>query len=392
MMKFRPIRISLVVAMLIAVSQVVFVSMSPRCDPDAAALGSAGPIIDSNSVQEHYQGADEPRLLQRSNLTFWCIIAQTSMSRTSRRFHDHFPHAMENILPCWSYFRSVNAQHNCGFALLYGLALNQRHSWHRQLVDAMGCQVKHVRSTKVDRFRPFKTPEGAVFHTVNLKHKQPRYGMVRYLDSPPDAWALRRLFFTDEYIAAVKGPATLHIGMIQRTSDRVITNFDEILALLHDRMAQRKPKVVYKIHTTTLSNMPNISQQASWFATKDVIIGAHGAAMTNAVFICPGTIVLQIYPPNYFFQSLEPLIEQAGGIALDWYNGTDPIVDWRSNRDTQLWNRKANITPPAQEIVDLVFMGLGYMETPSGWYPKDPYLQKTLQTNWSKVLQWMGDV
>lgn len=324
--------------------------------------------------------------IKNSNVTHWCVLAQTSMARNSRRFHDHFPHAAENILPCWSWFRAMNATDNCGFALMYGLTFkkNNPQSWQQQLVDRMGCQVKYVNNKKKDRKTPFA---GGIFHTVNLKLKQPRYGMTRYLDHPEDAWALRRLFVSDESIATKKG-TKLQIGMIERTADRVITNFDEIRKQLEKRL-QREAD----IETTTLAEYSgNLQQQATWFATKDVIVGAHGAAMANSLFVTEGTIVLQLYPENYFFQSLEPLIEQAGGVALDWYPGNDPVFDWRQHRNTQWKWRTSNITPPVNEIVDLVLMGLGEMETPSGWFPRDPYLMTVIQANWSKVLNWMGDV
>jgi hypothetical protein len=321
------------------------------------------------------------------NSTHWCIIAQTSMSRTSRRFHDHFPHAAENILPCWSWFRETRSTNQCGFALMYGLTFRSNpNAWHNKLVEAMGCKVKHVRNVKANRKKPFKE-EGAIFHTPNLKLKQPRYGMVRYLARPEDGHALRWMLVKDDVIAKVKGlDKPLQVGILQRTTNRVITNLEQIRASLAVRIQQET-----EIHMTTLNNA-SLEEQATWFATKDVIIAAHGAALVNCLFITPGTIVLQLYPPNYFFQSLEPLIEQVGGVALDWYNGTDPIVDWRSHRDSQLELRTSNITPPVNEIVDLILMGIGEMETPSGWFPRDKYLETVIQSNWTKVLQWMGDV
>lgn len=37
---------------------------------------------------------------------------------------------------------------------------------------------------------------------------------------------------------------------------------------------------------------------------------------------------MQMYPDGYFLPTLEPLIEQAGGIALQWYNKSiDPVQE-----------------------------------------------------------------
>ena len=44
-----------------------------------------------------------------------------------------------------------------------------------------------------------------------------------------------------------------------------------------------------------------------------------GAALANSIFITQKTIVMILYPPGGYFPSLEPLVEQSGGMALDWY-------------------------------------------------------------------------
>jgi hypothetical protein len=141
--------------------------------------------------------------------------------------------------------------------------------------------------------------------------------MIRYLEFSQDAHALRRLFVSDEYIASVKGPGKpLRIGMIQRRNEskqgRHITNFRAMVRLARKRFPQADIEV-------TEFNFLNLTDQATWFATKDAIIAAHGAALTNSVFITHGTIIIQLYPLNFFVQSLEPLVEQSGGIALNWY-------------------------------------------------------------------------
>ena len=99
-----------------------------------------------------------------------------------------------------------------------------------------------------------------------------------------------------------------------------------------------------------------------WFATKDVIIACHGAALANAIFVSKGTIVIQAYPPKFHWTSMDPLIEQAGGLALDWYQGENPLEahyetekDWRQKNKAQF--RDFNI--PEQDIVDLVLVALG---------------------------------
>lgn len=142
--------------------------------------------------------------------------------------------------------------------------------------------------------------------------------------------------------------------MIQRTKSRIITNFAEIKNTLQLSLPDA-------YITETTFDMPLMKDQAEWFATKDIIIAAHGAALANSVFITPGTIILQIYPRNYFSQSLDPLIEQSGGIALDWYNGKNPFCEWVESkaRGEQNVMRDASIAPSVDEIVDTILKALG---------------------------------
>jgi hypothetical protein len=112
-----------------------------------------------------------------------------------------------------------------------------------------------------------------------------------------------------------------------------------------------------------------LKEQAWYFASKDIIISPHGAALTNSIFITPNTIVLQMYPDGYFWQSLEPLIEQSGGVALDWHdrNGGDPYIKYRTSN----WKEKAlalqsSFVVPPEEIVERILLILGHKPAKRG--------------------------
>ena len=308
-----------------------------------------------NEFQSGHQGA--------SPKTHWCILSKSTLFRSTAKYFKHFPHASEGILPCWSWFRKQNATSNCGFVLMDGLTLvgknGQEQSWQRQLVDTMGCQVQHSKLPLPPNGLPLPSHLGLVQHVPNLYLQRPRYGQIVYLDRPDDAHALRRLLVDDRTIAKVKGPGKrLQIGILQRTRSRIITNLDEIVHSLQ-RALPESHIVVSELKT------PLLREQAEWFATKDIIIAAHGAALTNSIFITPGTIVMQLYPPGFFWQSLDPLIEQSGGIALDWYksrsSGVNPVVDWQRAKAQNQHNkaRESNITASVHEIVEPILMAIG---------------------------------
>ena len=47
----------------------------------------------------------------------WCVVSWSHNFRTVRRYFEHFPHSLEILLPCWSYFREREATENCGIIL-----------------------------------------------------------------------------------------------------------------------------------------------------------------------------------------------------------------------------------------------------------------------------------
>jgi hypothetical protein len=316
---------------------------------------------------------------QARNQTHWCIIGRHASSKSSRRFFHHFPHAAENLLPCWSWWRRWNVEDRCGIVLLDLLRL-VKDSWQYQLIHKVWkCQVRALKTTTPNRRDPLHD-SSAIYYTPSLYWKNPRYGRINYVERPEDAWALRRLLISDEDIVKAKAGSSLHVGVIQRLHSRTILNLDDIVSLLREKLPEANISIVHHLPSS-------IYKQAEWFATKDIIIGAHGAAMMNCVWILPKTIVVQLYPEQYFFQSLEPLIETVGGIALDWYPGTDPVLEWRLAVKAKENNfvREQNITAPPNEVVEPILMVMGRMDTPSGWVNL-----LNVSTNWSKALLWMG--
>ena len=208
-------------------------------------------------------------------------------------------------------------------------------------------------------------PEG-VYHIPNSYLLNPRFGAIHYLDDKRDAHALRRKFVSDGYISSVKGKEKgLQIGLIQRPegSSRRIGNLEEIQSALQEDIPTANISI-------TNFTYPTVKEQATWFATKDVIIAAHGAALANSFFITTNTIVIVIYPGKAYYPSLEPLIEQSGGIALDWYQNDiqNPHLEsglLGNQRYNELMHGSEEIFPVVDEIVSRVHLAV--IKTPFWW-------------------------
>jgi hypothetical protein len=156
------------------------------------------------------------------------------------------------------------------------------------------------------------------YYTPPLARVQPRYDARVYLDRPEDAQAIRDAVLP----VNVFGPRPtnqLKIEFLQRNStNRVFNNLDE---LVDGRFRRRFPHAEL---TVDHFNYANIVDQAKFFASHHVIIACHGAALANAVFINDETIVLQIHPRRFYYPMYEPLVTDAGGVALSYSTEGDP--------------------------------------------------------------------
>jgi len=283
----------------------------------------------------------------------WCVVAPKYLPKNTRKHFSHFPHASEILLPCWSWFMEQGATDNCGYFFHPQFELS---SWPKDLIKSMGCDIqfaKHGADITPDGLVTTLSPHEIQF-IPNLYLLRPRLEYIRYLNDASHAHALRRKFVSNEHILSKKGPGkNLQIGMIQRESSRRIGNFDEIKEAIKS--------AIPSANIFTDFNFDSMKEQAEWFATKDVVVAAHGAAVTNSIFITQGTIVMQLYPPGYFWQSLDPLIEQSGGRAIQWYEkGKNPaVVSAMLTREEFDLAGKATFSPPVDEIVNPILYSLG---------------------------------
>ena len=55
-----------------------------------------------------------------------------------------------------------------------------------------------------------------------------------------------------------------------------------------------------ELQQVVLEKMNGVDQ-ISLFASLDLIIGAHGAAMTNIIFMIPNSLMYELFPPQWKF-------------------------------------------------------------------------------------------
>ncbi len=125
--------------------------------------------------------------------------------------------------------------------------------------------------------------------SIYLAYQNPNHGVDNVL-AREYMIAVRDLFL-DHYgvkLHASGGGKKLYISRGDATLRRV-KNEKEVLALLEPLGFEGQ----------MISHLP-FPEQAALFASADVIVAPHGAALANLMFCRPGTQVLEVFPANYF--------------------------------------------------------------------------------------------
>jgi hypothetical protein len=79
----------------------------------------------------------------------------------------------------------------------------------------------------------------------------------------------------------------------------------------------------------------SLKDQAIHMHSADLIITPHGAQTTNAVFIRPCTVVLELLPYRFYHPKKLPLVMEVGGVAFYGYrHGGSPISETPGHTDT----------------------------------------------------------
>jgi hypothetical protein len=209
----------------------------------------------------------------------------------------HFPHTMQSLAPCWSYFAKLrtryaaqNKEVQCGLYLNEtGIRWSQVSQWSRQLVDAWNCTVVHDPPPP-EAFREHWRHGGGWFRTA----------------SDADSMRNQVLGGSRRAVSATRALVSPRIGLVQRirarqAPSRIVLNVDEIVEALR----QAFPSALVE-----LTNMSDFSllEQARWWNSQDLVVLAHGAAVTNAIFMEPRvSSVVEIFPDGYrpyMFQAL----------------------------------------------------------------------------------------
>lgn len=268
----------------------------------------------------------------------WCVLQYEFLPRHQRLHFHRFQFALEAILHCYSNFlmeKAITTQNdtiihaNCGFMIDTLVSTPERiPSFILEIISHMGCELKYFNSqSRVSLYL-----NSDQFFNINLYKLMPRYNFVKYLNRPEHAHYLRRQFINDTDIMNIKGKGKqLQIG--------VVTSTGKLWSNLLDDVYEYFPNA-----NITIFEKKKLKDSILWFASKDIILGPHNENFVHSLWITPGTVVLQMYPTGYYLPLFESLIEQVGGVALQWFErGTLPEVQRSPLNERSIFFNRAGL-------------------------------------------------
>ena len=271
--------------------------------------------------------------------TAWCVL---DSENTVYKYFRHFPHTLESLAPCWSYFSRAREQDpslGCGIFLNSSLLdWEDVRPWSKSLVKAMNCSVtsKEPDDSFIEFHKP-PLPRGYFQRRQDLKQLQ---DLVLSASSPT------------RQVMPPSATKHVRIGLVQRVK-KGIGNCRMILNLAEIRMAlQAELPLSAQIEETNLENF-TLTQQATWFNRQDVVVAAHGAAMTNTMFMKEHSAAIEIFPQEYHTYLFRELMESCGVTPYELISDGIRIPTRRPEHP-----RNVDLRPNVTVLVELVHHAL----------------------------------
>jgi hypothetical protein len=226
----------------------------------------------------------------------------------------HFPHAFQQLLRCISWWNAKENKHRTSILTIWNFPT----SWGKSFIDIL----QHQWPILLDRNATYKSwSVYGEFPNTHHLDGAPAYEMAHPSDAEIVRTKMKEYFLrhntttttttttTTEMAPTWRGgcPSSFTdaynktepvIGFLNRkpTTSRHVTNFQEVVAALKTALSPSEGNFLYLESFDGMS----FEQQFDWMANIDILIGPHGAQVTNAAFIPHCGSILEFFPKGYF--------------------------------------------------------------------------------------------
>jgi hypothetical protein len=275
--------------------------------------------------------------LATDSTTHYCLLNQPSTGKMFRS-SVHFPFVVEWVAECWHWLENSQKLDEGAIVLddtIYDRFLVHPNfpNWNQPFFQALGLPI-------VNSHQP-----------LNLRDKKihtGKFGSRRWFTDPKSCSSMRSLLwekFTNPSNATTAPSSKIHIGFVERPARRLIVNSSGLAKGL--QQAYPDSVVSYRIFT----GKDSMQDQSTWYKQQHIVIAAHGAASTNAIFMRPKSHFLELFPHNFFSVMYQPLAEQCG-VVYDYYydGGPNPEQDCNNHYADRGTLRNRNIIVNWQDL------------------------------------------
>jgi hypothetical protein len=267
--------------------------------------------------------------------------AAVCLYRHELKFSNHFPHAMQQLYRCISWWFAHPGKEA---VLIFQPELNEGRSseFMTGFLDAMkdALHVKTVRS----HTSPF----------VRLRHFQ-----SYVMQNPTDAPNLR-----DRVLS--------HYNMTERVKIRASEDFPRIAILNRKWGEKRNLKNIVRLSKQLSRRLPEnpdvpvmyfknktFLEQVDFFAKTDIVISPHGAQLTGIPFMPDCGAVLELFPKGYYLPAFFGTLANVSNLNhaflyLSEVDGKSEYSKFAASKETRLEARGAELCPPVHSVVQAV--------------------------------------
>ena len=217
-------------------------------------------------------------------------------------------HTQQVLLPCWGLFRRYP---KLVPLIKTSLMLSKKHEYTLYMIHTMG---GHARDMIVEELPSTVTcavsggPRGML--RSGFRNRE-----VLWLTDPADATELQSRAGLEGDSASSGG--ALRVGILNRVKSRSWSNAGAVVRALRSSGFITTDEEYFEAKSP--------AKQAAWVHAHDIIIGPHGAQMSNLIWARPCTAVLELYPHDYFLPGFYlTLALNAGALAFWGYYHDSP--------------------------------------------------------------------
>ena len=260
-------------------------------DGTAAVIAPDNKLIWDVSMQYYLPHARHP-VFRKRELPPAEYIDET-VALMSYAFDSNYYHWMAEVLP------RFHLMNRCGIRIdKYIVNAGVSSSYQRETLAFVGIPEHNILQYKKGMHIKAKR---LVVPSMKM------YSLLPFIPNSPAPWAvnyLRSELFGSLLTRRIEGTERLYVSRGDANHRRVTNEADIIEVLKHEGFAMITP-----------GEMP-VSDQIRMFASADVIVAPHGAALANLMFCKPNARLLELFSPNYVNPLYRYICAQVG---VDYY-------------------------------------------------------------------------